>query len=75
MKGLFGEMPDLIPKGRRHPASPGSGPEGESCKTCCHCRRVEHHDQNYFKCALVLETRGAGTDIRLKSPACSKWSK
>jgi len=53
-------------------ARPGSGPAGESCRTCA-CLRVSGRTRNYYKCALVKPTGGPGTDIRLKSPACSQW--
>ncbi len=58
-------------------ATPGTGPAGETCKTCEHkrstgsmCARV------YWKCALMEHawTGGPGSDIRMRSPACSRWS-
>jgi hypothetical protein len=64
------------PKG--YAASPGTGPAGETCKTCTHkrstgsaCARV------YWKCDLMRNawTGGPGTDIRMGSPACSRWEK
>lgn len=53
---------------------PGSGPAGETCKTCLHAYYHER-TKRYWKCGLVKPTSGPGTDIRLKSPACSMWIK
>ena len=54
---------------------PGTGPKGETCKSCKHFRRIECA-KVYFKCALLESkwTGGFKTDIRAKSPACSKWN-
>jgi hypothetical protein len=57
-------------------APPGSGPAGETCKSCKHIYR--HQMANiYLKCALTRAhwTGGPGTDIRAGAPACSKWEK
>ena len=51
--------------------TPGTGPAGKLCKHCRHFSRIEHHDKKYFKCAMVTETRGPGSDIRASSPACA----
>lgn len=52
---------------------PGTGPRSETCRTCA-CAVVHRHNaKNYWKCSLVRPTSGPGTDIRLKSPACSQW--
>lgn len=45
----------------------------ETCGTCAHCIRVGHTSRTYFKCDLVPVTRGPGTDIRLRWPACRSW--
>lgn len=60
--------------GKGYPAAPGTGPEGETCRTCTHKYRRELAS-NYYKCLLMKAswTGGKGTDILLKSPACSKW--
>lgn len=60
------------PKG--YAAPPGSGPAGETCKTCHHLVRREKA-RTYLKCALMERgwTNGAGTDVRASSPACSRW--
>ncbi len=55
-----------------YPAMPGTGPDGETCKTC----RFSHfrgHGKRYWKCELVKTTNGPGTDIRVGSPACHRW--
>ena len=53
---------------------PGKGPAGETCKSCrfSTCRRMS---KNYWKCFLMRDKwKGTvTTDIRLSSPACSKW--
>ena len=53
---------------------PGTGPAGETCKTCKHIFR-RRHAKTYLKCGLnkARWTRGSGSDIRAESPACSKW--
>lgn len=48
---------------------PGSGPAGETCRSCARKSRVT----GYWKCSLLKPTAGPGTDIRLKSPACAYW--
>lgn len=60
------------PKGNASPI--GSGPTGETCRTCAHARCIKFA-KTYHKCALVTPTAGPGTDIRLKWPACSQWAK
>lgn len=66
---------DESPKG--YPRRPGSGPAGETCRTCAHHRATGAGRKNYFKCFLLKFrwTHGPGTDIRLKSPACNLWQK
>jgi hypothetical protein len=58
------------PKGNAAPI--GSGPKGETCKTCRHAYAVKFA-KTYHKCGLVYATSGPGTDIRLKWAACSRW--
>lgn len=54
-------------------ARPGTGPVGETCGSCKHIVRA--WNGRYRKCDLVrrLWTHGPGTDIKARSPACSKW--
>jgi len=53
---------------------PGTGPEGETCKTCAHAVPTGG-DRTYWKCDRVrLKWTGSvRTDIRLRSPACKGW--
>lgn len=60
------------PKGNAAPI--GSGPAGETCKTCRHSYCFTYA-KRYWKCDLVKPTSGAGTDIRLKWAACSRWER
>jgi len=57
---------------RGYAATPGSGPQGETCRGCEHYAvRLER----YRKCRLMRDewTGGAATDIKASSPACAKW--
>ena len=75
---LFGD-PILAqaPRARKtgYIAQPGTGPAGETCKSCEHYCRLGGHAKVYLKCGLMRDrwTNGAGTDIKARSPACSKW--
>lgn len=53
---------------------PGTGPEGETCKSCKHIYRNQQA-KTYLKCGLMRAywTGGPKTDIRASWPACSKW--
>lgn len=54
--------------------TPGTGPAGETCKTCKNIvRRHSESGKSFLKCALRNWTNGTGTDIRASSPACSGW--
>jgi len=90
---LFGfAVPDraLTPKERRkltgrsnrqpngYAWKPGSGPQGETCKSCRHIVRVQSDGGHTFrKCALMEAhwTRGPGSDIKASAPACRHWEK
>ena len=77
MSELF-DVGERTPRSRKRsrptPEPIGSGPEGETCKTCRYATRVDYHDKRYYKCDLIEQwTHGPGTDIRLKWPACAKW--
>lgn len=58
-----------------HAAPPGTGPEGETCKTCDHLAR-KRMSKTYLKCGLMqaLWTGGGGTDVRAGDPACKRWA-
>lgn len=84
---LFGELisdeeaavrPTSInrPKKTGYAAPPGTGTQGETCKTCQHLCRI-HCAKTYMKCGLMrgVWTGGPGTDIKSRSPACSKWER
>ena len=75
---LFGDpilAPAPRPRKTGYIAQPGTGPAGETCKSCEHYCRVGGHAKVYLKCGLMRDhwTNGAGTDIKAGSPACSKW--
>lgn len=84
---LFGETVALEiseAKGRKptkpngYAAPPGTGPEGETCKSCQNAVRVSGNTANtYRKCALMRAnwTSGPGSDILFRSPACRHWEK
>ncbi|MCC7423794.1 MAG: hypothetical protein IT428_26310 [Planctomycetaceae bacterium] len=54
------------------PAPVGTGPVGETCRTCAHYTRVVHNDYSYPKCGLMQAdwTRGPGSDIKASYDAC-----
>jgi len=58
-----------------YPANPGTGPKGETCKTCYNLCRTQGFAKEYKKCGVMRQhwTGGAGTDIRVRSKACSYW--
>jgi hypothetical protein len=72
-------LPSAVKPGklRATPAKPGTGPEGETCKTCKHYCRVHYHDKVYLKCGLMRAewSHGPGTDIKASYPACKEWAK
>ena len=63
-----------IPRG--YAALPGTGPEGETCKSCAH---LTHRilSRPYIKCGLMKSywTGGRGSDILARAPACKRWEK
>ena len=60
-----------------HAAVPGTGPKGETCKTCQHCTPTGNGGKTFYKCGLcrIGWTHGPATDIRVKDPACGMWRK
>lgn len=64
------------PQPRGHAAPPGSGPAGETCKTCDHYT-LRRWAKVYRKCGLMQAqwTGGGATDIRASDPACRRWQK
>jgi hypothetical protein len=85
MSILFKEMA-LTPEERRgifnakkprktgHAAAPGSGPQGEFCRTCAHLYR-NRMAKTYLKCSLMRAhwTGGGGSDVKARDPACKEW--
>ncbi len=63
------------PKKTGHAAPPGSGPAGETCKSCAHYSRAAGGRRAYPKCGLMRHawTHGPGSDIKASSPACNRW--
>lgn len=63
---------DPAPAG--YAAPPGSGPAGETCRSCRHLWRAEY-SRAYLKCELMAKrwTHGRKTDVLASAPACSKW--
>lgn len=62
---------------RGHAWKPGTGPAGETCKTCAHYVRKQWGVKAYLKCGLNAShwTSGPRTDIRARDPACAKWER
>jgi hypothetical protein len=87
MLDLIGDeiKPQVISNAKRKPtvrkgyaATPGTGPQGETCGTCEHSvGRGSPGLKIFYKCELLRHcwTGGYGTDILLKSPACRYWEK
>jgi hypothetical protein len=73
-KKLFSQQ---VGKKRGYVAPPGTGPEGETCRSCQHSVKRGGTAGTFYKCALNRSkwTGGYGTDILLRSPACSKWER
>lgn len=69
-----GKRREPVPAG--YAALPGTGPEGETCKTCKNMVRVTFA-KTYRKCGLMRAqwTGGGKTDVRARSPACKRWEK
>lgn len=67
-----GKRREPIPRG--HAAQPGTGPEGETCRTCDHLYR-RRYSKTYLKCGLMQAhwTGGRGSDVRARDPACRRW--
>jgi hypothetical protein len=58
------------------PSPIGSGPPGETCKTCIHDTKLDYHGKTYHKCGLMQKhwTHGGASDIKLRWAACSHWN-
>lgn len=55
---------------------PGTSPKGETCGSCEHCVNRGGVAGRFKKCALNKAnwTGGAGSDILMKTAACSRWA-
>lgn len=79
---LFDNLPDHAkPDGPvrvkgLYAAMPGTGPAGETCRSCDNLSG-KLQSRRYYKCGLTRAkwTGGPGTDVKVRSPACSKWAK
>jgi hypothetical protein len=62
---------------RGYAAKPGTGPEGESCKSCRHSIHAGTGGKRFPKCELMLAcwTSSRRTDILMGAAACSKWER
>ncbi len=71
-RGKIGKRKEPTPSG--YAARPGTGPEGETCRTCKHLVR-RHYARVYLKCGLTEAawTGGRKTDVLARSPSCAKW--
>ncbi|TPN03789.1 hypothetical protein FJ973_29540 [Mesorhizobium sp. B2-1-3] len=63
------------PQKRGYAAAPGTGPAGETCKSCVHYRSVNGGSRSFPKCDVMRASwsHGPGTDILAKAPACREW--
>ncbi len=63
---------DPTPAG--YAAPPGTGPHGESCKSCANLFR-NRQGKVYLKCKLMEYkwTGGRKTDVLASAPACREW--
>lgn len=48
-------------------------PEGETCGTCRRCVKNDTYNKTFYKCAGTTWTKGPGSDLRKKWPACDQW--
>ena len=64
------------PKPAGYAATPGSGPEGETCGSCSFCRFKLIRGRRVYKCGRMAGcwTRGRESDVNKRSPACSEWA-
>ena len=84
-RDLFGECPVNNPaidrkrkntQPRGYGGIPGTRPSGETCGSC-RFHVINRMAKNYHKCELARArwTGGAGSDIRVRAAACSRWER
>lgn len=58
-----------------YPAMPGTGPVGKTCRDCANYAHGGTGRRAFPKCGLMRAswTSSYGTDIKARSPACSKF--
>lgn len=82
-KNLLGETVSYPVRGKHYVQQrgyayhPGTGPVGETCKTCRHRVQMQGSSQRWSKCELARATwtNGKATDILASAPACKFWKK
>lgn len=64
------------PEAAGYAALPGTGPEGETCKSCDHLTQIRGYAKRFYKCRLMQRvwTNGKKTDVLVRSPACAQWT-
>lgn len=74
---LSGHVAKAPPKVRGHAAMPGTGPKDQTCGSCGSMMRKTSTARAYTKCSRTQSkwTGGAATDVKLKDPACSHWTR
>jgi hypothetical protein len=82
MSDLFENLPEQarpdgpvrIKQKGLYAALPGTGPAGETCRSCDNLSG-KLMSRRYYKCELTRSqwTGGHGTDVKVRSPACLKW--
>jgi len=64
------------PEPNGYAGRPGSGPDGETCKSCQHLVR-NRQSKTYLKCGLMSAfwTASRRTDVLARSPAFQYWER
>jgi len=65
---------NTILKGDGYAGTPGTGPAGETCKSCARLKRCDlTRTKTVYKCGLCKAAWKPSTDIVLHAPACAFW--
>lgn len=69
------EYANSVTRRKGHAGHPGRGPKGETCGSCVSRVAVNGGAKAYSKCEMNRRnwTRGSGSDIRKRDPACEFW--